>query len=113
MLLQVKKKHFRLYSNSPANIYYILEAFDVCNTLRSKLSSFKVIIIDKISMVGRKIMSQVNNRLKAIMENSLDFGGVSIICVGDFHQLRPVNHKSEILKSGSNGFPISEYHNKT
>ena len=41
-------------------------------------------------MVGSKIMSQVINRLKAIMDYSLDFGGVSIICVGDFHQLRPV-----------------------
>ena len=63
---------------------------DVCNTLRSKLCCLKVIIIDEISMVGSKIMSQVNNRLKAIMDNSLDFGGVSIICVGDFHLLRPV-----------------------
>ena len=63
---------------------------DVCNTLRSKLSCLKVIIIDEISMVSSKIISQVNNRLKAIMDNSLDFGGVSIICVGDFHQLRPV-----------------------
>ena len=63
---------------------------DVCNTLRSKLSSLKVIIIDEISMVGGKIISQVNSRLKEIMDNSLDFGGVSIICVGDFHQLRPV-----------------------
>ena len=48
---------------------------DVCNTLRSKLSCLKVIIIDEISMVGSKILSQVNNRLKAIMDNSLDFGG--------------------------------------
>ena len=24
------------------------------------------------------------------MDNSLDFGGVSIICVGNFHQQRPV-----------------------
>ena len=63
---------------------------DVCNTLRSKLSSLKVIIIDVISMVGSKILYQVNNRLKAIMDNSLDFGGVSIISVGDFHQLRLV-----------------------
>ena len=40
-------------------------------------------------MVGSKILSQVNNRLKAIMDNSLDFGGVSI-SVGDIHQLRTV-----------------------
>ena len=63
---------------------------DICNTLRTKLSCLKVIIMDEISMVGSKILSQVNNRLKAIMDNSLDFGGVSIISVGDFHQLRPV-----------------------
>ena len=60
---------------------------DVCNTLRSKLCCLKVIIIDEISMVGSKILSQVNNRLKAIIDNSLDFGGISIICVGDFHHL--------------------------
>ena len=41
-------------------------------------------------MVGRKILSQVNSRLKAILDTSLDFGGVSIICFGDFHKLRPV-----------------------
>ena len=35
--------------------------------------------------------AQVNNRLKPIMDNSLDFGGAHIISVGDFHQLRPVN----------------------
>ena len=44
---------------------------DVCNTLRSKLCCLKVIIIDEISMVGSKILSQVNTRLKAIMDNSL------------------------------------------
>ena len=57
--------------------------FDFCNTLRTKLSCLKVIIIDEISMVGSKKLSQVNNRLKAIMDNSLDFGGVSIVSVGD------------------------------
>ena len=79
---------------------------DVCNTLRSKLSCLKVIIIDEISMVGSKILSQVNNRLKAIMENSLDFGGVSIISVGDFHQLRPVkdSYVFQIPISSSNNY---------
>ena len=61
-------------------------SFDVCNTLRSKLLSLNVIIIDEISMIGSKIISQVYSRLKEIMDTSLDFGGVSIICVGDFQQ---------------------------
>ena len=79
---------------------------DVCNTLRSKLSCLKVIIIDEISMVGSKILSQVNNRLKAIMDNSLDFGGVSIISVGDFHQLRPVkdSYVFQIPTSSANNY---------
>ena len=61
---------------------------DVLNTIRSKLLCLKLIIIDEISMVGSKILSQVNSRLKAIINASLDFGGVSIIRVGDFHQSR-------------------------
>ena len=49
---------------------------DVFNTLRGKLLCLKLIIIDEISMVGSKILSQVNSRLKAILDTSLDFGGV-------------------------------------
>ena len=41
-------------------------------------------------MVSSKILSQVNSRIKAILDTSLDFGGVSIICIGNFHRLRPV-----------------------
>ena len=35
---------------------------DVLNTLRSKLLCLKLIIIDEISVVGSKILSQVNSR---------------------------------------------------
>ena len=52
---------------------------DVLNTLRSKLLCLKLIILDEILMVGSKILSQVNSRLKAILNTSLHFGGVSII----------------------------------
>ena len=79
---------------------------DMLNTLRSKLLCLKLIIIDEISMVGSKILSQVNSRLKAILDTSLDFGGVSIICVGDFHQLRPVkdSYVFQIPNSGTESY---------
>ena len=81
---------------------------DVLNTLRSKLLCLKLIIIDEISMVGNQILSQVNGRLKAILNTSLDFGGVSIICVGDFHQLRPVkdSYVFQIPNSGTESYDL-------
>ena len=79
---------------------------DVLNTLRSKLLCLKLIIIDEKSMVGSKILSQVNSRLKAILETLLDFRGVSIICVGDFHQLRSVkdSYVFQIPNSGTESY---------
>ena len=58
-------------------------------------------------MVGSKIFSQINYRLKAILDTSLDFGGVSIICVGDFHQLRPVKESYVFqVPSGSESYDV-------
>ena len=81
---------------------------DVLNTLRGKLLYLKLIIIDEISMVGNKILSQVNSRLKAILDTSLDFGDVSIICVGDFHQLQPVkdSYYFNIPNSGTESYDL-------
>ena len=63
---------------------------DVYNTLRTHLLDLRPLIIDEISMVGSKILSRVNTRLKQIFDTPIDFGGISINSVGDFHQLRPV-----------------------
>ena len=59
-------------------------------------------------MVGSKILSQVNTRLKAILDTSLGFCGVSIICVGDFHQLRPVkdSYVFRIPNSGTESYDL-------
>ena len=63
------------------------------NTLRCQLGGVKLIFIDEISMVVNTMFNvQINNRLKDIKGtgNSLSFGGVSIIAVGDLFQLQPV-----------------------
>ena len=61
------------------------------NTLRTQFGGVKLIFIDEISMVGNSMFAiQINNRLKDIKGCKDDFGGVSIIAIGDLFQLEPV-----------------------
>ena len=63
---------------------------DIRNTLQMKYRNLSIIMIDEISMVGNKMLSLLNTRLQAIKGNHKLFGGVSIIAIGDFYQLKPV-----------------------
>ncbi|VDI78734.1 Hypothetical predicted protein [Mytilus galloprovincialis] len=63
---------------------------DVLNTLRMKYRNLSLILIDEISMVGNKMFSLLERRLKKIKGSNCSFGGVSIIAIGDFFQLQPV-----------------------
>lgn len=65
----------------------------VANTLRARLKDIKVIIIDEISMVGARMLAQVDVRLKQIFGTDQLYGGISIIAVGDFNQLQPVGDR--------------------
>ena len=61
------------------------------NSLRNKLGGLKVIFVDEISMVGNSMFNvQLNKRLQEIKGVDSDFGGVSIIAIGDLFQLEPV-----------------------
>ena len=61
------------------------------NTLRSRFGAVRLIFVDEISMVGNSMFAiQLNNRLKDIKGCREDFGGVSIIAIGDLFQLEPV-----------------------
>ena len=61
------------------------------NTSRSQFGGVKLIFVDEISMVGNSMFAiQLNNRLKDIKGCTEDFGGVSIIAIGDLFQLEPV-----------------------
>ncbi|CAB3999556.1 ATP-dependent DNA helicase PIF1 [Paramuricea clavata] len=61
------------------------------NTLRCELGALKLILLDEISMVGNSMFTvQLNNRLKDLKGSKDDFGGVSIITIGDLFQFKPV-----------------------
>ena len=46
-----------------------------------------------LSMIGRETFGHLDLALKAVMQNSSPFGGVSLLAVGDFLQLPSVNQK--------------------
>lgn len=63
---------------------------DITNTIRSKPRRVKLIIVDEASMVGASLLNQLNERLKLLSGKNIDFGGLSVIFVGDLMQLPPV-----------------------
>ena len=66
---------------------------DIANTIRNELYNLKFLIIDEISMVGCRVLYQVDTRLRQIMGFNKYFGGVSVLLVGGFYQLPPVMDK--------------------
>ncbi|XP_021964938.1 uncharacterized protein LOC110860191 [Folsomia candida] len=60
------------------------------NKYASEFRDLDLIIIDEISMTSREHLFQIDERLRQIFKSPSDFGGKSILAVGDFHQLEPV-----------------------
>ena len=56
-----------------------------------RIKSCKALIIDEISMVPGTYFEQLDVVTKAVRQISDPFGGIQIICTGDFLQLPPVN----------------------
>jgi hypothetical protein len=74
------------------------ELIRMINTKQNKLVNKRIketntLIIDEISMISAKIFDQVELVCRTARENSQYFGGMQIILVGDFRQLKPVASK--------------------
>ena len=68
---------------------------DCLNTLRVKYRSLQLLVIDEVSMVDQNMLTYIHARLQQIKRSSCKdpFGNVSILAVGDFHQIQPVRGK--------------------
>jgi len=72
----------------------------ITNALRSKsvVASWrkvKVLIVDEVSMMSRKIFDVCNFIAKRARNCTLPFGGIQVIFTGDFYQLPPVGNFGE------------------
>ena len=60
------------------------------NTKRKEYHFLKILFTDEISMTGLFTFDSLNEILQKIKSDKRDFGGVSIIAIGDLFQLPPV-----------------------
>ena len=63
----------------------------VLRTLQDNLEDVQLIIIDEKSFIGCRMIYDLNVRLQQIKCKEEPFGGISMVLLGDFKQLAPVN----------------------
>jgi ATP-dependent DNA helicase PIF1 len=64
---------------------------------REDWRSVKVLFIDEISMIHPNLFDKLENIARILRRNELPFGGIQLVCSGDFFQLSPVS-KDKIEK---------------
>ena len=89
--------HLPVKSGLKSYEYKTLSA-ETLHMLRYKYQYLKFLIIYEISMIGGETIEHFDLALKAIMQNSSPFVGVSLLVVGDFLQLLPDNQKGVLMK---------------
>jgi len=57
--------------------------------LLRKLKRLQILIIDEISMMDAELFIKIDALLRAVRRKDKPFGGIQLLCVGDFSQLAP------------------------
>jgi hypothetical protein len=60
------------------------------STLRNQLHGVEWILVDEFSMVGKRMLQFIHQRLQEVQTNQRPFGGMNMVLFGDLHQLQPV-----------------------
>src|SRR3989344_7197101 len=66
--------------------------------IKKRFENTGVLIIDEISMLSAYQFDSINFICQAFKNSSLPFGGMQIVCSGDFFQLPPIEREGRIPK---------------
>ena len=69
---------------------YDLEQMEQKRPVWNRLNEAKVLIIDEVSMLSGEFFDMLDQVLQHMRRNNASFGGMQVVCSGDFFQLPPV-----------------------
>ena len=75
-----------------------------------QIADTTVLIWDEVSMSSTRIFELVNKIHHIVSQNSYAFGGIQVILVGDFWQLKPIASPFDEGKSICRSFLIKYFH---
>ncbi|HYC83054.1 MAG TPA: PIF1 family DEAD/DEAH box helicase [Candidatus Paceibacterota bacterium] len=63
--------------------------------VNKRMTRANVLIIDEISMLSADVLTMVDQATRAVRRVDMPFGGMQVVCVGDFFQLPPISAPGE------------------
>ncbi len=77
---------------------YDLEIISTKERIVKRAKSAQVLVIDEISMLDGKVLDMVDQVLRTVRQKPVPFGGLQIVCIGDFFQLPPVTRQGDMMR---------------
>lgn len=77
---------------------YDLDQIATKEKLAKRIKKTSVLVIDEISMLDGKLLDMVDIICRTIRQSSEPFGGLQVVCVGDFFQLPPIARQGEMMR---------------
>ena len=81
--------HSAFMLNSDNNSSEVID-WEKKSTMQMKLNNIALCVIDEVSMVGLSTFNHICSTMKKIKQSNDDWGGISVLAVGDLYQLPPV-----------------------
>lgn len=77
---------------------YDLDQITTKEKLSKRIKKTNVLIIDEISMLDGKMLDMVDIICRTIRQSTEAFGGMQVVCVGDFFQLPPIARQGDMMR---------------
>ncbi len=77
---------------------YDLDQIATKEKLVRRIKKVQTLIIDEVSMLDGKLLDMVDVICRTIRQSTEAFGGIQVVCVGDFFQLPPIGRQGEMTR---------------